>query len=121
MVVKLDTSPLKEWRGYRGRPFLISGPCSAESEEQVMATAKQLAELDKVSVFRSGICKPRTRPNSFEGIGIDGLKWLKLVKQETGLLVGTEVASERHVYEALKYGIDLLWIGGRPSVNPFPG
>jgi chorismate mutase len=119
MVVKLDTSPLQEWRGYTGRPFLISGPCSAETEEQVMETAKQLARLKKVNVFRSGIWKPRTRPNSFEGIGVDGLKWLKNVKQETGLLVGTEVASERHVYEALKYGIDLLWIGARTSVNPF--
>jgi chorismate mutase len=119
MVVKLDTSPIKDWRGYNGRPFLISGPCSAETEEQVMTTAKQLAELNKISVFRSGIWKPRTRPNSFEGIGVEGLKWLKDVKQETGLMVGTEVANERHVYEALKYGIDMLWIGARTSVNPF--
>jgi 3-deoxy-7-phosphoheptulonate synthase len=118
MVVRLETSPINEWRGYKGRPFLISGPCSAETEEQVMETAKQLAELNKVSVFRSGIWKPRTRPNSFEGIGIEGLKWLKNVKQETGLMVGTEVANERHVYEALKYDIDMLWIGARTSVSP---
>jgi 3-deoxy-7-phosphoheptulonate synthase len=118
MVVRLETSPINEWRGYKGRPFLISGPCSAETEEQVMETAKQLAELDRVSVFRSGIWKPRTRPDSFEGIGIEGLKWLKNVKQETGLMVGTEVANERHVYEALKYDIDMLWIGARTSVSP---
>jgi len=119
MVVKLDTSPLKNWRGYNGRPFLIAGPCSAENEKQVLETAKQLAALNRVSVFRSGIWKPRTRPNSFEGVGYKGLRWLKMVKEETGLLVGTEVANEKHVYEALKYGIDMLWIGARTSVNPF--
>ncbi len=118
MVVKLDTSQIKDWKGFKGRPFLIAGPCSAETEEQVMETARQLAQLKKVSVFRSGIWKPRTRPNTFEGIGLEGLKWLKNVKEETGLLVGTEVANERHVYEALKYGIDMLWIGARTSVSP---
>ncbi len=116
-VVK--TSVINEWRGYKGRPFLISGPCSAETEEQVMETAKQLAQIKEVSVFRAGIWKPRTRPNSFEGVGVEGLKWLRDVRQETGLLVGTEVANEKHVYEALKYGVDLLWIGARTSVNPF--
>lgn len=119
MVVKLDTSQIKDWRGFNERPFLIAGPCSAETEEQVMETARQLAKINKVSVFRAGIWKPRTRPNSFEGIGLEGLKWLKRVKEETGLLVGIEVANERHVYEALKYGIDMLWIGARTSVNPF--
>ena len=119
MVLKLDNSLIKDWRGYKGRPFLISGPCSAETEEQVMETAIQLAHIKEVSVFRAGIWKPRTRPNSFEGVGPEGLKWLRRVKQETGLLVGTEVANEKHVYEALKYGIDLLWIGARTSVNPF--
>ena len=84
-----------------------------------METARQLARLKEVSVFRAGIWKPRTRPNSFEGVGSEGLKWLRRVKQETGLLVGTEVANEKHVYEALKYGIDMLWIGARTSVNPF--
>jgi chorismate mutase len=84
-----------------------------------MATAAELALLPEVSVFRAGIWKPRTRPNSFEGVGSEGLKWLRNVKQETGLLVGTEVANEKHVYEALKYGVDLLWIGARTSVNPF--
>jgi len=119
MVLELKTSLIKDWRGYKGRPFLISGPCSAETEEQVMDTAVQLAQIKEVSVFRAGIWKPRTRPSSFEGIGIDGLKWLRNVKNETGLLVGTEVANEKHVYEALKYGIDMLWIGARTSVNPF--
>ena len=111
-------SDIKEWKGYAGRPFLISGPCSAESEEQVMETAKQLAALTKISIFRAGIWKPRTHPDSFEGVGSEGLKWLRRVKQETGLLVGVEVANERHVYEALKYGIDMLWIGARTTVSP---
>ena len=119
MELKLENSLIKDWSGYKGRPFLISGPCSAETEEQVMQTALQLAQIKEVSVFRAGIWKPRTRPNSFEGVGIEGLKWLRRVKQETGLLVGTEVANEKHVYEALKYGIDMLWIGARTSVNPF--
>lgn len=119
MDVKLKNSLISDWKGYKGRPFLISGPCSAETEEQVMETARQIAALNQVSIYRAGIWKPRTRPNSFEGVGSEGLKWLRRVKQETGLLVGTEVANEKHVYEALKYGIDLLWIGARTSVNPF--
>lgn len=119
METELKTTSVTEWRGYKSRPFLIAGPCSAETEEQVMETARQLAHLKEVCVFRAGIWKPRTRPNSFEGIGSEGLKWLRQVKQETGLMVGTEVANEKHVYEALKYGIDMLWIGARTSVNPF--
>ncbi|MCE5345116.1 MAG: bifunctional 3-deoxy-7-phosphoheptulonate synthase/chorismate mutase type II [Bacteroidales bacterium] len=119
MILKLKNSRITDWRGYKGRPFLISGPCSAETEEQVMETARQLAKIKEVSLFRAGIWKPRTRPNSFEGVGVEGLRWLRRVKEETGLLVGTEVANERHVYEALKYGIDMLWIGARTSVNPF--
>jgi chorismate mutase len=119
MVLEVKTTLVNEWRGFKGRPFLIAGPCSAETEEQVMETAKELADLKEISVFRAGIWKPRTRPNSFEGIGTEGLRWLRNVKQETGLMVGTEVANEKHVYEALKYGIDMLWIGARTSVNPF--
>lgn len=119
MELKIKSSLVTEWKGYKNRPFLIAGPCSAETEEQVMETAKQIAQIDQVSVYRAGIWKPRTRPNSFEGVGSEGLKWLRRVKQETGLLVGTEVANEKHVYEALKYGIDVLWIGARTSVNPF--
>ncbi|MEO0877905.1 MAG: chorismate mutase, partial [Bacteroidota bacterium] len=92
--------------------------CSAETEGQVMATAKALAEQN-IDLFRAGIWKPRTRPGSFEGVGKEGLGWLKRVKEETGLKVTTEVAKAEHVYEALKYGIDVLWIGARTTVNPF--
>ena len=119
METALNTLPIQDWKGYKNRPFLISGPCSAETEEQVIKTARLLAQLKTVSIFRAGIWKPRTRPDFFEGVGSEGLKWLRNVKQETGLLVGTEVANEKHVYEALKYGIDMLWIGARTSVNPF--
>ncbi len=100
------------------RPYIIAGPCSAESEEQVINTAKQLAE-NGIKVFRAGIWKPRTRPGNFEGIGSKGLEWLKRVKKETGMQVTTEVANTKHVYEALKAGIDILWIGARTSANPF--
>lgn len=99
-------------------PIRIAGPCSAESEEQIMQTAEALAKLP-VHLFRAGIWKPRSRPNSFEGVGYKGLEWLSRVKQELGLKVTTEVATARHVEEALKYGIDVLWIGARTTVNPF--
>lgn len=100
------------------RPLLIAGPCSAESEEQVMDTAKQLASRG-VKMFRAGIWKPRTKPGGFEGIGVPGLAWLKKVKKETGMYVATEVATQQHVFEALKAGVDILWIGARTTVNPF--
>ena len=100
------------------RPLIIAGPCSAETEEQVMETAKMLAERG-IKIFRAGIWKPRTKPGCFEGIGVDGLPWLKAVKKETGMLVATEVATAKHVYEALKAGIDILWIGARTTANPF--
>jgi chorismate mutase len=100
------------------RPLVIAGPCSAETEEQVMNTAKQLA-ADGIKILRAGIWKPRTKPGGFEGVGSEGLAWLKRVKQETGLYVSTEVATQKHVYEALKYGIDLLWVGARTTANPF--
>lgn len=100
------------------RPLVIAGPCSAETEDQVMAAATQLA-ADGVKIMRAGIWKPRTKPGGFEGIGSEGLAWLKKVKQETGMYVATEVATQKHVYEALKYGIDLLWIGARTTANPF--
>ncbi len=100
------------------RPFVIAGPCSAETEDQVMETAKQLA-ADGIKVMRAGIWKPRTKPGGFEGIGSEGLTWLKRVKKETGMYVSTEVATQKHVYEALKYGVDLLWIGARTTANPF--
>lgn len=100
------------------RPLVIAGPCSAETEEQVMAAATQLA-ADGIKIMRAGIWKPRTKPGGFEGIGSEGLAWLKRVKQETGMYVSTEVATQKHVYEALKYGVDLLWIGARTTANPF--
>ncbi len=103
-----------------GRPIIITGPCSAETEEQVMKTAEMLAELDlEIDLFRAGIWKPRTRPNNFEGIGFDGLHWLKKVKDTFGFRVTTEVANTQHVFEALKVGIDVLWLGARTTVNPF--
>ena len=89
------------------RPIVIAGPCSAETEEQVLETARGLAG-QKIDLFRAGIWKPRTRPNSFEGVGTVGLGWLKKVKEEVGLKVTTEVANTQHVFEALKYGIDVL-------------
>lgn len=100
------------------RPMLIAGPCSAETEEQVMNTAKQLV-ANGVKIMRAGIWKPRTKPGGFEGIGSEGLAWLKKVKQQTGMYVATEVATQKHVYEALKYGMDMLWIGARTTANPF--
>jgi len=100
------------------RPLIIAGPCSAETEEQVLQTAKKLSKQD-VKIFRAGIWKPRTRPNNFEGVGSIGLEWLKKVKAETGMLVTTEVANTKHVYEAIKAGVDILWIGARTTVNPF--
>ena len=100
------------------RPLIIAGPCSAESKEQVLETAKQLANKG-VKIFRAGIWKPRTKPGGFEGIGIEGLSWLKEVKQTTGMLVSTEVATPIHVLEAVKAGVDLLWIGARTVTNPF--
>ncbi len=100
------------------RPFLIAGPCSAETEEQVLQTAKALKPLN-IALFRSGIWKPRTRPGAFEGIGAIGLKWLQRVKDETGLKVTVEVAKAKHVELCLKHGIDVLWIGARSTVNPF--
>ena len=100
------------------RPIVIAGPCSAESEEQVLETARGLASKG-IKIFRAGIWKPRTKPGGFEGIGVPGLAWLKKVKEETGMYVMTEVATKDHVFEALKAGVDMLWIGARTTVNPF--
>lgn len=101
------------------RPVIIAGPCSAESEEQVLNTAIQLKATGKVDILRAGIWKPRTRPNSFEGVGTDGLPWLINAGKATGLPVITEVANSTHVEEALKAGFTKLWIGARTTVNPF--
>ncbi|HZJ80058.1 MAG TPA: bifunctional 3-deoxy-7-phosphoheptulonate synthase/chorismate mutase type II [Dysgonamonadaceae bacterium] len=100
------------------RPLIISGPCSAETEEQVMQAARELASMG-VKIFRAGVWKPRTKPGGFEGVGLPALKWLQRVKEETGMYVATEVATEKHAYEALKHGIDMLWIGARTTANPF--
>lgn len=102
-----------------GRPLIIAGPCSAESENQILATACRLKQIDGISVFRAGLWKPRTRPNCFEGVGSKGLAWLSRVKQQTGLWTSTEVASARHIEHCLRGGVDLIWIGARTTVNPF--
>lgn len=99
-------------------PLVIAGPCSAETEEQVLKIAHELKESD-VSIFRAGIWKPRTRPGGFEGVGAIGLKWLQKAKAETGLLMATEVATAAHVQLAVEHDIDVLWIGARTAVNPF--
>lgn len=99
-------------------PLVIAGPCSAETEEQVLKIAHELKDSD-VSIFRAGIWKPRTRPGGFEGVGEIGLKWLQKAKAETGLLMATEVATAAHVKLALEHDIDVLWIGARTTVNPF--
>lgn len=101
------------------RPIVIAGPCSAETEEQVLETARGIAATGRVDFFRAGIWKPRTRPNAFEGVGVVGLPWLQTVKKETGLPVTIEVANANHVEAALKSGVDMLWIGARSTVNPF--
>lgn len=99
-------------------PLVIGGPCSAETEEQVLKIAHELKDSD-VSVYRAGIWKPRTRPGMFEGVGAIGLKWLQKVKEETGLLTATEVANTAHVKLALEHDIDILWVGARSTVSPF--
>ena len=116
--MELDLQPLALAGVPQERPIVIAGPCSAETEEQVMSTAQALAKRG-TKIFRAGIWKPRTKPGGFEGIGVEGLAWMKRVKEETGMLVSTEVATAKHVYECLKAGIDILWIGARTTANPF--
>jgi chorismate mutase len=115
----MDFPALSTWIPGSTKPLVIAGPCSAESEEQVLQTAHALKGFPQVKVLRAGIWKPRTRPGSFEGVGTEGLRWMKRAKEETGLLTTVEVASPLHVEEALNYGIDILWIGARTVVNPF--
>ncbi|HRZ99054.1 MAG TPA: bifunctional 3-deoxy-7-phosphoheptulonate synthase/chorismate mutase type II [Paludibacter sp.] len=100
------------------RPLILAGPCSAETEEQVMQTARGLASLG-IKIFRAGIWKPRTKPGGFEGIGVKGLPWLKRVKTELGMYTAVEVATAKHVREALAHDVDILWIGARTTANPF--
>lgn len=101
------------------KPIYIAGPCSAESEDQVMKTASEIIKTPKVSAFRAGLWKPRTRPGSFEGVGAQGLKWLNKVQSELNIPVATEVANAKHVEMCLEADIDVLWIGARTTVNPF--
>lgn len=115
--MQMHIQPIMERRA--DRPIWIAGPCSAETEDQVLETARGLASLGYVDLFRAGIWKPRTRPGEFEGVGTIGLSWLRRVKEETGLRTTTEVANTQHVFEALKYGVDVLWLGARTTVNPF--
>ncbi len=119
MKLQLNIQPLESWINIKNQPLLISGPCSAETEDQLLSTAHLLAATGKVSVLRAGIWKPRTRPGEFEGIGSIGLQWLKRAKEETGLPTAVEVANAKHVEEALAAGVDILWIGARSTVNPF--
>ncbi len=119
MANNLDLAPLSDWGMFTlPRPCVIAGPCSAESEIQIMETARRLKEIG-INVLRAGIWKPRTHPGSFEGVGSRGLKWMQRAKKELGLKIATEVASEKHVFECLKYGVDMVWLGARTTANPF--
>lgn len=113
-----DLKPLDQWGFGIKRPFIIAGPCSCETEEQMMETAQRLKDKG-VTALRAGIWKPRTRPGMFEGIGIEGLSWLVGAGKAAGLPTAVEVANGQHVEDALKAGIDILWIGARTTVNPF--
>lgn len=119
-TTKLDLIKASEWGLFSDmkKPVIIAGPCSAESEQQIFETAKALKEAG-VEVLRAGIWKPRTRPGTFEGVGSEGLHWMQRVQKELGMKISTEVANVKHVYEALKAGVDMLWIGARTTANPF--
>lgn len=119
-TTKLDLIKADEWGIFSNmkKPLIIAGPCSAESEQQLFETAKALKN-EGVEVLRAGIWKPRTRPNCFEGVGSEGLIWMKRAQRELGMKISTEVANVKHVYEALKAGVDMLWIGARTTANPF--
>lgn len=114
-----DILPISSWAKYGKTPFVIAGPCSAETEQQVFETVRGIASGHKVHMLRAGIWKPRTRPNSFEGVGEVGLKWIMEAGKEVGLPVTLEVANAEHVEAALKAGVDALWIGARTTVSPF--
>lgn len=119
MEKQFDIIPLIDWLPTDDFPLVISGPCSAESRGQVIDTARELAVIPQVKVFRAGLWKPRTRPSTFEGVGDIGLEWLTEVQQETGLLTAVEVASPEHVEACLKHKVNILWLGARTVVNPF--
>lgn len=119
MNVKLNTEPLESWINTGGKPMIIAGPCSAETEEQYLQTAREIAKEGYAHVLRAGVWKPRTRPGSFEGVGEPALPWLQQAKKETGLPIAIEVATPEHVELACKYDVDILWLGARTTVNPF--
>jgi chorismate mutase len=118
-MFKLNIVPINSWLNNSQKPLVIAGPCSAETEEQVIKTAKQIATKYDISALRAGIWKPRTRPNAFEGVGEEALKWLVKAGKEINKPVITEVANAQHVEKALKAGVDMLWLGARTTVNPF--
>ena len=120
MTKPLEIQSYSEWNLFtrQERPLMIAGPCSAESEEQLFNTATQL-KTNGIEVLRAGIWKPRTRPNCFEGVGVKGLPWLQNIQKELGMKSSTEVANAHHVEVALKYGMDMVWIGARSTANPF--
>jgi chorismate mutase len=116
----MEIPSLKSWfKGFDNYPFIIAGPCSAESEEQVMATAAFLKTTGNVNLVRAGIWKPRTRPGTFSGAGVKALKWLQRIQSEFNLRVTVEVASPKHVEACLKHGVDVIWLGARTVSNPF--
>jgi chorismate mutase len=115
----MQFSPLSHWLPAVSEPLLIAGPCGAESLEQLRKTAEGLSQTGKVALFRAGVWKPRTRPNTFEGRGEVALSWLQEIKKEFGFKITVEVATATHAEMALKYGVDVLWIGARTTVNPF--
>jgi chorismate mutase len=119
MKPELTVEPLDSWIKTDGKPLIIAGPCSAETEEQLVETARQLAQLGSVHAIRAGVWKPRTRPGMFEGMGEAALPWIQRAKAETGLPFAVEVATPQHIELALKYGVDILWVGARTTVNPF--
>lgn len=119
MNAKLEITPLNQWINTGGKPLIIAGPCSAETEEQVIETALRIKAEGYAHIMRAGVWKPRTRPGSFEGMGEPALPWLVEARKQTGLPIAVEVASPDHIEKALKYGVDVLWIGARTTVNPF--
>ncbi len=119
MNANLDVVPMQDWINTNGKPLIIAGPCSAETEEQVLETANRIKAEGYAHVLRAGVWKPRTRPGSFEGMGEPALPWLIEAKKQTGLPIAIEVASPQNIELALKYGVDILWIGARTTVNPF--
>jgi len=113
-----DIAPLTHLQPDAGKPIVIAGPCSAETEQQTLDTARQLQGLG-VCAFRAGVWKPRTMPGGFEGVGDEALGWLQQVHEQTGMMTATEVATPHHVQAALQAGVDILWVGARTSANPF--